>query len=90
VNRPSYPASPEHPFARFVRILGKGKTGSRSLSQAEAAQAFGMILRGADGHTPIRLYTGDALLLLQPELALQSACDLAGSLWRERDKSRLA
>ncbi len=39
------PAS-EHPFAPYVRILGKGKTGSRSLSREEAADAFGMILRG--------------------------------------------
>lgn len=39
------PAS-EHPFAPFVRILGKGKSGSRSLSRGEAASAFGMILRG--------------------------------------------
>ena len=36
----------EHPFAPFVRILGKGKSGSRSLSRSEARQAFGMILRG--------------------------------------------
>jgi anthranilate phosphoribosyltransferase len=36
----------EHPFAPFVRILGKGKSGSRALSQAEARQAFGMILSG--------------------------------------------
>ncbi|MDP2225892.1 MAG: glycosyl transferase family protein [Moraxellaceae bacterium] len=36
----------EHPFAPFVRILGKGKTGSRSLTFAEAQDAFGMILRG--------------------------------------------
>jgi anthranilate phosphoribosyltransferase len=36
----------EHPFARFVRILGKGKSGSRSLSFDEAREAFGMILRG--------------------------------------------
>ncbi|MEE4146053.1 MAG: glycosyl transferase family protein [Halieaceae bacterium] len=36
----------EHPFAPFVRILGKGKTGSRSLSRLEAREAFGMILRG--------------------------------------------
>lgn len=36
----------EHPFAQFVRILGKGKSGSRSLSRTEARQAFGMILRG--------------------------------------------
>ncbi|TGD73683.1 glycosyl transferase family protein [Mangrovimicrobium sediminis] len=36
----------EHPFAPYVRILGKGRTGSRSLSREEAAAAFGMILRG--------------------------------------------
>ncbi len=36
----------EHPFAPYVRVLGKGKTGSRSLSREEASTAFGMILRG--------------------------------------------
>ncbi len=36
----------EHPFAQYVRILGKGKTGSRSLSYEEAHQAFTMILKG--------------------------------------------
>lgn len=36
----------EHPFAQYVRILGKGKTGSRSLTQVEARDAMGMILRG--------------------------------------------
>ncbi|MFT4518846.1 MAG: anthranilate phosphoribosyltransferase [Halioglobus sp.] len=40
------PASSEHPFAPYVRILGKGKSGSRSLSQTEARDALGMILRG--------------------------------------------
>ncbi|MBV6574659.1 glycosyl transferase, partial [Acinetobacter baumannii] len=35
----------EHPFAQYVRILGKGKTGSRSLSYEEAYQAFTMILK---------------------------------------------
>ena len=38
--------SPEHPFAPYIRILGKGKTGTRSLTQEEAETAFGMILRG--------------------------------------------
>jgi len=43
----SFPnASAEHPFARYIRILGKGKTGTRSLDQDEARLAFGMILRG--------------------------------------------
>ncbi len=36
----------EHPFAQYVRILGKGKSGSRSLTFDEAKTAFGMILRG--------------------------------------------
>jgi anthranilate phosphoribosyltransferase len=35
-----------HPFAEFVRILGRGKKGSRSLSRAEACSAFKMILAG--------------------------------------------
>ncbi len=36
----------EHPFAQYVRILGKGKTGSRSLEELEAYDAMGMVLRG--------------------------------------------
>lgn len=36
----------EHAFAPFVRILGKGRTGSRSLTREEARAAMGMILRG--------------------------------------------
>ncbi len=39
-------SSAEHPFAQYIRILGKGKTGTRSLQQEEARQAFRMILRG--------------------------------------------
>lgn len=36
----------EHPFAQYVRILGKGKTGSRSLDAVEAEAAMTMILSG--------------------------------------------
>ncbi|PVZ19809.1 MULTISPECIES: glycosyl transferase family protein [unclassified Pseudomonas] len=36
----------EHPFAVFVRILGKGKRGARSLTRDEARQAMGMLLDG--------------------------------------------
>ncbi|SMG65155.1 anthranilate phosphoribosyltransferase [methanotrophic bacterial endosymbiont of Bathymodiolus sp.] len=36
----------EHPFAEFIRILGKGKNGSRPLTQDEAYQAMRMILAG--------------------------------------------
>ena len=34
----------EHPFAEFIRILGKGKKGSRPLTQEEAYHAMRMIL----------------------------------------------
>jgi anthranilate phosphoribosyltransferase len=37
---------PEHPFAQYVRILGKGKKGSRSLTETEAFDAMCMILKG--------------------------------------------
>ncbi len=36
----------EHPFADYIRILGKGKKGSRPLTQEEAFQAMRMILAG--------------------------------------------
>jgi anthranilate phosphoribosyltransferase len=40
------PAATEHPFASYIRILGKGKTGTRSLALDEAYTAFNMVLRG--------------------------------------------
>jgi anthranilate phosphoribosyltransferase len=36
----------DHPFAGFVRTVGRGPTLSRSLDQVEAARAMAMILRG--------------------------------------------
>lgn len=51
----------EHPFAPFVRILGKGRTGSRSLDRAEARAAMQMILDGAV--EPVQL--GAFLMLLR-------------------------
>jgi anthranilate phosphoribosyltransferase len=35
----------EHPFAQYVRLLGKGKTGSRNLTYAESKDAMTMILK---------------------------------------------
>lgn len=35
----------EHDFAQYIRLIGKGKTGARSLSYDEAYQAFSMILK---------------------------------------------
>ncbi|PKM11348.1 MAG: glycosyl transferase [Gammaproteobacteria bacterium HGW-Gammaproteobacteria-3] len=37
----------EHPFAPYIRILGKGKKGSRPLTRDEAYEAMRMILAGA-------------------------------------------
>ena len=36
----------EHPFAQYIRILGKGKKGSRELTGDEAYAAMGMLLDG--------------------------------------------
>jgi len=36
----------EHPFAQYIQMLGKGRKGSRDLTQQEAEQALDMILAG--------------------------------------------
>lgn len=36
----------EHPFAQYIRILGKGQRGSRDLTREEARDAMGMLLDG--------------------------------------------
>jgi len=51
----------EHPFAPIIRILGKGKKGSRPLTQDEAHQAMQMIL--ADQVLPVQL--GAFLMLMR-------------------------
>jgi anthranilate phosphoribosyltransferase len=51
----------EHPFAETIRILGKGKHGSRPLTQEEAYRAMRMIL--ADEVLPIQL--GAFLMLMR-------------------------
>ncbi len=69
----------EHPFAPFVRILGKGKTGSRSLNIDEARQAMGMILRGEATGEQI----GAFLMLLR--VKEESSEELAGFVQAARD-----
>jgi anthranilate phosphoribosyltransferase len=64
--------SVEHAFAAFVRILGKGKSGSRSLDRAEAKQAFTMILRGEA--QPVQV--GAFLMLLR--VKEETGAELAG------------
>ena len=55
----------EHPFAQYVRILGKGKNGSRSLTREEAQDAMRMILR--DEVEPEQLGAFLMLLRVQEE-----------------------
>jgi len=62
----------EHPFAEFVKILGKGKRGSRPLTQDEAYRAMKMIL--ADEVESIQL--GAFLMLLR--IKEETAEELAG------------
>jgi len=62
----------EHPFAQYIRLLGKGKTGTRSLHQDEAREAFGMILRGET--EPLQV--GAFLMLLR--VKEESPDELAG------------
>ncbi|WP_168188095.1 glycosyl transferase family protein [Hahella sp. CCB-MM4] len=62
----------EHPFAPFVRILGKGKKGSRSLTREEARAAMGMII---DGEC-LDLQLGAFLMLLR--VKEESPEELAG------------
>ena len=52
---------PEHPFAQFVRILGKGKRGARSMTREEAREAMGMLLDGKVEDTQL----GAFLMLLR-------------------------
>lgn len=51
----------EHPFAEFIRILGKGRNGSRGLTYDEAYQAMSMIM--ADEVEPMQL--GAFLMLMR-------------------------
>ncbi len=62
----------EHPFAEYVRILGKGKTGSRNLTREEAAEAMRMILAGEV--EPVQL--GAFLMLMRHQE--ESGEELAG------------
>ena len=71
--------SQEHPFAPYVRILGKGKKGSRSLDQGEAREAMQMILGG--DVEPEQL--GAFLMLLR--VKEESPQELAGFIQAVRD-----
>lgn len=72
----------EHPFAEFVRILGKGKRGARNLTREEARSAMGMLLDGKVEDTQL----GAFLMLLRHKE--ESAEELAG--FTEALRERLA
>ncbi|BAU74355.1 Anthranilate phosphoribosyltransferase like protein [Metapseudomonas furukawaii] len=73
----------EHPFAQFVRILGKGKRGARNLTREEARQAMGMLLDGQVEETQL----GAFLMLLRHKE--ENAEELAGftEAFRERNQA---
>lgn len=73
----------EHPFAEYIRILGKGKSGSRSLTQDEAYQAMKMILAGEV--EPVQL--GAFLMLLR--VKEETGAEIAGFVRAVQDSLSL-
>jgi len=62
----------EHPFAEYLRILGRGKTSKRSLTREEACSAFRLVL----GNQVHDLQLGAFLMLLR--VNGESADEIAG------------
>lgn len=75
------PKPGEHPFAPYVRILGKGRRGSRSLTRNEARHAMSMMLAG--DVEPVQL--GAVLMLLR--VKEETPEELAGFVDAVRDQS---
>ncbi|NJO16663.1 MAG: glycosyl transferase family protein [Thioploca sp.] len=73
----------EHSFAQYVRILGKGKNGSRPLTQAEAFTAMRMIM--ADEIEPVQL--GAFMMLMRVKEETRE--ELAGFIQAARDSFKL-
>jgi len=80
----SIPPAHEHPFAQFVRILGKGKKGSRSLTEDEAYRAMHMIMGGEVEDVQL----GAFLMLLR--VKEESAEELLGFVKAVRESIRPA
>lgn len=70
----------EHPFAQYIRVLGKGKRGARSLTQEEAHLAMGLVLDGRIEDTQL----GAFLMLLRHKE--ESAEELAGFTQAVRER----
>lgn len=73
----------EHPFAEYVRILGKGKNGSRALTEDEAFHAMRMILNGEV--EPVQL--GAFLMLMR--VKEETPDEVAGFVRAARDWIRI-
>jgi len=69
----------EHPFAQYIRILGKGKKGSKPLTQEQAYEAMSLIL--ADKVEPVQL--GAFLMLMR--VKEETPEELAGFVKAARD-----
>lgn len=70
----------EHPFAQYIRIIGKGKTGARSLTYDEAYDAFNMILK----QEVLDVQVGAFLMLLR--VKEESIDELAGFVQATKDQ----
>lgn len=73
----------EHPFAQYVRILGKGKNGSRPLTREEAYAAMKMIM--ANEVEPVQL--GAFMMLMRVKEETRE--ELAGFIEATRDSFKL-
>ena len=73
----------EHSFAPYIRILGKGKNGSRPLTQEEAYSAMRMIM--ADEVEPVQL--GAFMMLMRVKEETRE--ELAGFIQAARDSFQL-
>ncbi|MFT4021460.1 MAG: glycosyl transferase family protein [Acinetobacter sp.] len=70
----------EHPFAQYIRIIGKGKNGARSLTYQEAYDAFRLILKGE----VLDVQLGAFLMLLR--VKEESVEELAGFVQATKDQ----
>lgn len=73
----------EHPFSPYIQMLGKGRNGSRDLTQQEAEQAMNMILAGQV--EPVQL--GAFLMLMR--VKEETAAEVAGFARAARDALKL-
>ncbi|MDM1247443.1 glycosyl transferase family protein [Acinetobacter sp. R933-2] len=70
----------EHPFAQYIRIIGKGKNGARSLTYEEAYAAFSLILK----NEVLDIQLGAFLMLLR--VKEESVDELAGFVQATKDQ----